>query len=227
MQLPWDAGDPGAGIFPPCRRIPSLSKGEQLWQQRFAGLSRIRLSCHQPGDPCGLRGSKGDGKGKKVIADQDSVRLPLPSAPPHSHGEHSPPRRAESLDNCPAINLPLCLTRGIKMSLLFGFFWKTLTDETGVIRLAQEQETWRMQLSPSHVQSSGRDAAPVKPCCQAPWDLALGIRDRGLGLGIGTKKAGMSYNSRLEIQRFPALGAARFWFSLHTRQQKYLPLERG
>lgn len=59
------------------------------------------------------------------------------------------------------------------------------------------------------------------------WDLALGIRDRGLGLGISTRKAGMSYKSRLEIQRSAALGAARFWFSLHIGQQKYLPLERG
>lgn len=163
-----DAGGPGAGTFPPRRRIPSLSKADQLWQQCFAGLSRIRLSCRWPGHPRGLPGSKGDRKRKKLIADQDSVRLPFPFAPPHGHREHRLPHTAESLDNCPAINLPLCLTRGIKMLLILRVFFKTLTDEAGVLRLAQGQETWGMQLSPSHAGSSGRVAAPVEPCCQLP-----------------------------------------------------------
>lgn len=53
---------------------PSHPAGESLlfprWstsgKQRFSGLSRICFLCHWPGDPRGLSGSKGDGKGKKI-----------------------------------------------------------------------------------------------------------------------------------------------------------------
>lgn len=39
--------------------------------------------------------------------------------PPHSQGQQSPPCPAEAPNNCPVINSPLCLTRGIKVLLLF------------------------------------------------------------------------------------------------------------
>lgn len=118
-RWPWSRPLPTPQVNPFSFQGGAALAAAFRWPEPYLLFMALTWGC--PWLPRLKRRWKGEKK-KKVIADKDSVRLPLSSTPSHSHGEHSLPRTAESLDNCPAINLPLCLRRGIKMLLLFGFF---------------------------------------------------------------------------------------------------------
>lgn len=204
MPPPWGQH------FPTSQGSASLSKGSSFGSSFLLVSILYTAGLGTPAVPQ-LRRPQKRGKSHCRAAPGDSPSL----CPLSSHGEQSPPRTAESLDNCPAINLPLCLTRGIKMSLLFIYFLSFFSALT-VARGRNPQASTRALLEP---RDFGDAALPIAlwgtgatSCCQLPAPWLLGSREEEKGLGT-TRKTGTRCRLRLEIQNWPALRAARFGFS--------------
>lgn len=142
--------------------------------------------------------SEGHKKGEKSLTIGQHPVTALPLCPLSSHGEQSLLRMAESLDNCPAINLPLCLTRGIKMSLLFIYFLSFFSALT-VGRGRNPQASTRALLEP---RDFGDAPLPIARRALGPRPAASSPRPGSWDPGIkgGGNRAGYHQKNRNGLQ---------------------------
>lgn len=142
--------------------------------------------------------SEGHKKGEKSLTIGQHPVTALPLCPLSSHGEQSLLRTAESLDNCPAINLPLCLTRGIKMSLLFIYFLSFFSALT-VGRGRNPQASTRALLEP---RDFGDAPLPIARRALGPRPAASSPRPGSWDPGIkgGGNRAGYHQKNRNGLQ---------------------------